>query len=83
MSSAFEWHLYFGVDSIGDYISCGASSVVLSDAIFNKEAMAQQNFNTISQLASVAALQGKEAVLRWGFSTIYFIWIAIISTFQQ
>uniref|UniRef100_A0A2C9W2U6 KHG/KDPG aldolase n=2 Tax=Manihot esculenta TaxID=3983 RepID=A0A2C9W2U6_MANES len=52
------------IDSIGDYISCGASSVVLSDAIFNKEAMAQQNFNTISQLASVAALQGKEAVLR-------------------
>ncbi|XP_043812117.1 uncharacterized protein LOC110613327 isoform X7 [Manihot esculenta] len=53
------------IDSIGDYISCGASSVVLSDAIFNKEAMAQQNFNTISQLASVAALQGKEAVLRF------------------
>ncbi|XP_058007758.1 uncharacterized protein LOC110667123 isoform X2 [Hevea brasiliensis] len=52
------------IDSVRDYISCGASSVVLSDAIFNKEAMAQKNFNAIYQLASLAALQGKEAVLR-------------------
>ncbi|EEF36815.1 aldolase, putative [Ricinus communis] len=52
------------IDSVGDYISCGASSVVLSDAIFNREAMAQQNFNAIYRLACLAALHGKEAVVR-------------------
>ncbi|XP_020533869.1 KHG/KDPG aldolase isoform X1 [Jatropha curcas] len=52
------------IDSVGDYISCGASSVVLSDAIFNKEAMAQKNFNEIYQLACLANLQGQEAVER-------------------
>ncbi|KAG5227753.1 KHG/KDPG aldolase [Salix suchowensis] len=52
------------IDSIGEYISSGASSVVLSDAIFDKGAMAQRNFNAIHQLASLAALEGKEAVER-------------------
>ncbi|XP_044460601.1 putative KHG/KDPG aldolase isoform X2 [Mangifera indica] len=50
------------IDSIGDFIGQGATAVVLSDAIFNKEAMAQNNFDVIYQLASLAASQGKEAV---------------------
>jgi hypothetical protein len=54
----------FDADSIGEYISSGASSVVLSDAIFDKGAMTQRNFNVIHQLASLAALEGKEAVER-------------------
>ncbi|KAL2464482.1 uncharacterized protein Fot_52438 [Forsythia ovata] len=52
------------IDSIGDYISQGASSVVLSDAIFDKKALDQQNFDMIYQLARLAALQGNEAVER-------------------
>ncbi|XP_050230787.1 uncharacterized protein LOC126679824 isoform X2 [Mercurialis annua] len=52
------------IDSVGDYISCGASSVVLSDAIFEKEAMAQKKFDAIYQLAELAALHGKKAVAR-------------------
>lgn len=49
-------------DSIGPYIAQGADSVVLSDAIFNKEAMHQKDFNKIFQLARIAAMCGKEAV---------------------
>ncbi|XP_021296723.1 uncharacterized protein LOC110425962 isoform X2 [Herrania umbratica] len=52
------------IDSVGDYIAQGAISVVLSDAIFDKEAMGQNNFNAIHQLAKSAALQGKNAVER-------------------
>ncbi|KAK8671424.1 hypothetical protein V6N13_038020 [Hibiscus sabdariffa] len=52
------------IDSVGDYIAHGAISVVLSDAIFSKEAMNQNNFNAVSQLAKSAALQGKNAVER-------------------
>lgn len=52
------------IDLIGQYIGQGASAVVLSDAIFDKEAMSQQNFDKIYQLASHAALQGKQAVER-------------------
>ncbi|XVF24537.1 hypothetical protein REPUB_Repub13aG0136700 [Reevesia pubescens] len=51
------------IDSVGDYIAQGATSVVLSDAIFDKEAMSQNNFNAIHQLAKSAALQGKNAVV--------------------
>ncbi|WRX12678.1 KDPG/KHG aldolase - like 1 [Theobroma cacao] len=50
------------IDSVGDYIAQGAISVVLSDAIFDKEAMGRNNFNAIHQLAKSAALQGKIAV---------------------
>ncbi|XP_059430277.1 uncharacterized protein LOC132163902 isoform X2 [Corylus avellana] len=50
------------IDSIREYISRGASAVVLSDAIFNKEAISQNNFKEIYQLARLAALQGNEAV---------------------
>lgn len=53
---------YSDSDSIREYITRGASSVVLSDAIFNKEAIGQNNFKEIYQLARLAALQGNEAV---------------------
>ncbi|OMP10272.1 KDPG/KHG aldolase [Corchorus olitorius] len=52
------------LDSVGEYIAQGAISVVLSDAIFDKGAMSQNNFNAIHQLAKSAALQGKSAVER-------------------
>lgn len=52
------------IDLVGQYIGQGASAVVLSDAIFDKEAMNQQNFDKIYQLASHAALQGKQAIER-------------------
>ncbi|XP_022747202.1 uncharacterized protein LOC111296962 [Durio zibethinus] len=52
------------IDSVGDYIGQGAISVVLSDAIFDKEAMSQNNFDVIHQLAKSAAFQGKNAVKR-------------------
>ena len=55
---------YFSVDSIGEYIAQGASAVVLSDAIFDKEAMCQRNFNTIHELARLAASQGVKALER-------------------
>ncbi|KAF4389069.1 hypothetical protein F8388_026798 [Cannabis sativa] len=48
------------IDSMGEYIANGASSVVLSDAIFDKEAMAQNNFNVIRQLAHFATLQASQ-----------------------
>ncbi|XP_024974307.1 uncharacterized protein LOC112512529 isoform X3 [Cynara cardunculus var. scolymus] len=51
-------------DSVGEYIAKGASSVVLSDAIFDKEAMAQRNFSAVYRLAQFAASQGNEAVER-------------------
>ncbi|GMY22836.1 khg/kdpg aldolase [Fagus crenata] len=50
------------IDSVREYITRGASAVVLSDAIFDKEAISQNNFNEIYQLAHFAALQGNEAV---------------------
>ncbi|KAK3022719.1 hypothetical protein RJ639_046703, partial [Escallonia herrerae] len=50
------------LDLIGEYIAVGASSVVLSDAIFDKEAMAQQNFGTIYRSSQLAVLLANEAV---------------------
>ncbi|KAJ6844557.1 uncharacterized protein M6B38_293185 [Iris pallida] len=44
------------IDSIKRYIEGGASAVVLSDAIFEKEAMRERNFETISRLAQLATL---------------------------
>ncbi|KAL4600411.1 hypothetical protein ACB092_11G197800 [Castanea dentata] len=52
------------IDSVREYITQGASAVVLSDAIFDKEAISQNNFNEICRLAHFAALQGSEA-LEW------------------
>ena len=40
----------------------GASAVVLFDAIFDKDAISQNNFNEIFRLAHFATLQGNEAV---------------------
>ncbi|XP_058192723.1 uncharacterized protein LOC131309729 isoform X5 [Rhododendron vialii] len=45
------------IDLIGDYIAQGASSVVLSDAIFGKEAMDHRRFNLIHQLSQLAVLR--------------------------
>lgn len=56
--------MYVGADHIERYISKGASSVVLSDAIFHKEAMLQQNFSRINQLASLVVLRSSEAIER-------------------
>ncbi|KAL4382520.1 uncharacterized protein [Arachis hypogaea] len=52
------------IDSIEEYISRGASAVVLSDAIFDKEAIAQRNYEKIQKLAHSAALLGNKAVNR-------------------
>ncbi|XP_011655527.1 uncharacterized protein LOC101218794 isoform X1 [Cucumis sativus] len=52
------------IESTGDYIRQGASSVVLSDAIFNKEFMDKKNFDGIFQLSKLAASQAMEA-LEW------------------
>ncbi|XP_064974243.1 uncharacterized protein LOC135617688 isoform X2 [Musa acuminata AAA Group] len=48
-------------DSIRKYIECGASAVVLSDAIFEKEAMRHRNFDEIHRLAHLATLQVGQA----------------------
>ena len=49
---------------MGEYIAHGASSVVLSDAIFDKRAMAQRNFSAVHRLARLTASKGCEAVER-------------------
>lgn len=67
-------------DSVGDYIAQGAISVVLSDAIFDKEAMGRNNFNAIHQLAKSAALQGKIAVEWWAF---YAVCSVLVLTFSS
>ncbi|XP_073042108.1 uncharacterized protein [Primulina eburnea] len=52
------------IDSVGEYVREGASSVVLSDAIFDKKAMSEQNFDSIYRCASLATSQGSIAVKR-------------------
>ncbi|KAJ8755826.1 hypothetical protein K2173_024371 [Erythroxylum novogranatense] len=52
------------IDSVGDYISHGASAVVLSDAIFRKDSMLHRDFNAIYHSAYLASLQAKEAIQR-------------------
>ncbi|CDP06270.1 unnamed protein product [Coffea canephora] len=56
------------VDLVGEYIAHGATSVVLSDAIFSKKAMGERNFETIYQLSRSAASQAIEAVERLEFA---------------
>ncbi|KAM7262565.1 hypothetical protein ACFE04_000248 [Oxalis oulophora] len=58
------------IDSIGEYIAQGASAVVVSDAIFNKEAMDQNNMEIIRQLACLASQRGREAVDRLRFQKL-------------
>ncbi|KAK4404658.1 hypothetical protein Sango_0834400 [Sesamum angolense] len=50
------------IDSVGQYIGQGASSVVLSDAIFEKNAIDAKYFDRINQLACSAAFMGSQAV---------------------
>ncbi|XP_027351408.1 uncharacterized protein LOC113862526 [Abrus precatorius] len=50
------------IDSIEEYILRGASSVVLSDAIFDRDAIAQHNFSKIYELAHSASLLANKAV---------------------
>ncbi|KAK4771656.1 hypothetical protein SAY87_032188 [Trapa incisa] len=52
------------IESTDAYIAQGASAVVLSEAIFNSEAMSQHNFDLIYELAKKASLLGSEAVDR-------------------
>lgn len=49
------------IDSMRRYIEAGATAVVLSDAIFEKEAMRLRNFDEICRLAKLATLQSFEA----------------------
>lgn len=58
-------YLLLSSDLVGEYIACGASSVVLSDAIFDKEAMSQRNFGAIYKFAKLAASLGSKAVERF------------------
>ncbi|KHN11590.1 KHG/KDPG aldolase [Glycine soja] len=52
------------IDSIGEYILRGALAVVLSDAIFDKDAIAQHDLDKIQKLAHSAALLGNKSVNR-------------------
>ncbi|KHG01104.1 KHG/KDPG aldolase [Gossypium arboreum] len=52
----------YSAHNAGAKIVKGAISVVLSDAIFDKEAMNQNNFDVVNRLATSAAVQGKIAV---------------------
>ncbi|KAJ4773488.1 KHG/KDPG aldolase [Rhynchospora pubera] len=47
--------------SIGKYTTAGASAVVLSDAIFNKEAMMKEDFDEIQRLAQLVTLEASLA----------------------
>ncbi|KAI5432013.1 hypothetical protein KIW84_035953 [Lathyrus oleraceus] len=52
------------IDSMEEYIIRGASSVVLSDAIFDKEAISECDFSKIYKLAQSATFLGNQAVNR-------------------
>lgn len=52
-------------DLIEEYIAHGATSVVLSDAIFCKKAMSERNFKVIHQLSHTATSRAKDALCRY------------------
>ncbi|KHN25502.1 KHG/KDPG aldolase, partial [Glycine soja] len=52
------------IDSIGEYILRGASAVVLSYAIFDKDAIAQHDLDKIQKLAHSATLVDNKSVNR-------------------
>ncbi|XP_031472679.1 uncharacterized protein LOC116245105 [Nymphaea colorata] len=52
------------IDSIEQYIHCGASAVVLSDAIFNKVSVRQRDFDRICQLARDSVSRASNAMQR-------------------
>ncbi|KAF3335948.1 KHG/KDPG aldolase [Carex littledalei] len=47
--------------SVGKYINAGASAVVLSDAIFDKEAMIKEDFDEIKRLAHLVTIEASLA----------------------
>lgn len=49
------------IDSIKGYLEAGASAVVLSDAIFDKELMRERKFDEISELANLATLWASQS----------------------
>ncbi|BAF21119.2 Os07g0222900 [Oryza sativa Japonica Group] len=49
------------VYSIKGYLEAGASAVVLSDAIFDKELMRERKFDEISELANLATLRASQS----------------------
>ncbi|KAG0466668.1 hypothetical protein HPP92_017630 [Vanilla planifolia] len=49
------------IDSVGPYLDAGTAAVVLSDAIFDREAMRRGDFNAISKLASLAISEAAQA----------------------
>uniref|UniRef100_J3MJH2 KHG/KDPG aldolase n=2 Tax=Oryza brachyantha TaxID=4533 RepID=J3MJH2_ORYBR len=49
------------IDSINGYLEAGASAVVLSDAIFDKELMRERKFDEISELANLSILQASQS----------------------
>lgn len=51
-------------DSIAGYLTGGAAAVVLSEAIFNKDAISHKNFRMISELAHTASSMANEALRR-------------------
>ena len=48
--------------SIKGYVEAGASAVVLSDAIFDKELMRKGKFSEISELASLATSERLQSI---------------------
>ncbi|KAJ3689520.1 hypothetical protein LUZ61_018684 [Rhynchospora tenuis] len=48
-------------ESIGKYINAGTSAVVISDAIFNKDAMIKEDFDEIQRLAHLVTLEASLA----------------------
>ncbi|CAI9102954.1 OLC1v1001356C1 [Oldenlandia corymbosa var. corymbosa] len=52
------------LDSVFEYIAQGSAAVVLSDAIFDKKAMAERNFEAIYQFSRSAVLFANRALKR-------------------
>lgn len=50
------------IDSVERYMEAGATAVVLSDAIFEKEAMRKRDFNAVYRLARLATLEGSRNI---------------------
>ncbi|KAL9269513.1 KHG/KDPG aldolase-like protein [Drosera capensis] len=65
------------MDVVGDYIAAGATAVVLSDAIFDREAVKQGDFDRISVLAGLAASMGYESVNRVRSSHVSYLDIKV------
>lgn len=60
-------------DLIEEYIAHGATSVVLSDAIFCKKAMSERNFKVIRQLSHTATSRAKDALCRYIYILFSFL----------